>query len=180
MSNVCSCSDSVPVCNIQPKATNKRSKTSKASPNKYINNVDGLGNYLRFVFTSKTLEEANSVLHDLYQDHIIDYSYVHSYSRHKKLEGGDSLYFSNHGIARVVHPSANFNYFRNRYPKMSFKLSFYPDREYPQTNRKSQEPKHFTDVLQTGQVLSNQTYDSCFNSNVTGCPSDAGNSLLVY
>lgn len=121
--------------------SSRPSKKARFTLPKYITKFDGKGYYLRFVFSADTVEKANDILASLYKESIIDGSFVHAYSRSNKEKHYE--YVAVHGIAHVVSRDYDFDFFRKRLPKASFKLTKYPDREYSTVSK---------EVLESGVV----------------------------
>lgn len=106
-------------------------KTRASSPYKFISRIDGLGQYLRFAFTTKTLEEANTLLADLHSRKVLDGCLCHAYTRKK----GEQCEFSIHGIAHVTSRDYQWDFFRKTLPKSFIQVSFYPEGTYPRKNK---------------------------------------------
>lgn len=138
---------------VQNESTTKRRKKSGVVLPKYINRIDGRGWYLRFAFNAENIQSVSDLVESLYKANLIDYSYVHVYSK-LSLQSGIPARVVAHGIAHVVSRDYDFQFWRAKLPKVSFKLSTYPDNSYPKQNET-------TEVLQTG-VIQNNT-DFCIN-----------------
>lgn len=135
---------------VQNESTPKRRKKSGAVLPKYINRIDGRGWYLRFAFTAKDIQSVSDLVESLYKANLIDYSYVHVYSK-LSVESGLPARVVAHGIAHVVSRDYDFQFWRAKLPKVSFKISTYPDNSYPKQNET-------TEVLQTGVIQNNPDF----------------------
>lgn len=103
------------------------SKKTRSGAFKFINKIDGPGQYMRFAFFAKSLEEGNAVLSELNSAKIIDSVLTHAYTRTRKEETG----FSIHGIAHLTSREYDFNFMRRKLPRASLRVSFYPEGTYP-------------------------------------------------
>lgn len=108
------------------KGVGKKTRNN-SSQYKFINRIDGLGQYMRFAFYAQTLEEANNLLCGLHSDKIIDNCYSHAYSR---TRGGKPAY-AVHGFAHLTSRDFDFKFLRTRLPHASLRVSFYPEATYP-------------------------------------------------
>ena len=122
-------------CNTDSKPKNKRPREVNPRHLQYINKLDGKGYYLRFSMSAPYIEDIDHELHTLYEDKIIDASYIHAYNRFVRTRDGkpneiDEKKSVCHGILHVVSRDYDFNFWRERLPKARFKISTYPDDSY--------------------------------------------------
>lgn len=142
-------SNPVPV-NVLGNCASKTSKKSKSSSQfKFINRIDGFGQYARFAFSCKTLEEGNNTLASLHADKIFDNFLSHAYSRNKDGQ----TYYVVHVVAHLSSRDYNFDFLRKKLPKASLHVTIYPDASYPRSNFKQKTtPSTHIDVVQQGYV----------------------------
>ena len=145
-------------------------KTRNVCSHKFITRVDGQGQYLRFAFTAKTLEEGNSILAELHNNKIIDSVFSHAYTRTKNGESSYSI----HGIAHITSRDYDFNFMRRKLPRASIRVSFYPEGTYPPSIFKKKTVQSSQSVIQEGCIPnSNGVYTNVDNNNyMAELPSD--------
>ncbi|MBR2909035.1 MAG: hypothetical protein IKC11_01650 [Clostridia bacterium] len=153
------------------KTTSKKTRTVCA--HKFITRVDGPGQYLRFAFNSKTLEEANSVLAELHNSKIIDSIFSHAYTRNKNGE----LSYSIHGIAHITSRDYDFNFMRRKLPKASIRVSYYPEGTYPPSVFKK---KTTQTVIQEGCVPNNTCVYNSIDNTGFGAELPSDNSFPSF
>lgn len=135
------------VGDAQPKPT-KRGKFSNNSQYKFLQRVDGFGQYARIIFYADTLEQANSTISQLHSDKVFDNFLTHAYT--KRRDGKETICV--HGIYHLVSRDYDHNFLRSKLPKASISVSFYPEASYPQTKKQA------TEVLQEGTLPSTASY----------------------
>lgn len=124
--------------NVTPVAKKPATKRSRpATTQKPFKRLDVVGNankyrYLRFKFQTPSYEDANGLIDQLYQEKVIDWSYVSSIESKTADEQGGKTFVSTHGILRVPNFTVyDWAWFRTRWPYAYFKLGFYPEGSYP-------------------------------------------------
>ena len=123
--------------NVIPVKKPATKRTRAPQTQKPFKRLDYTGNankyrYLRFKFQTPTYEDANGLIEQLYQEKVIDWSYVSSIESKAADEQGGKSFVSTHGILRVPNFTVyDWAWFRARWPYAYFKLGFYPEGSYP-------------------------------------------------
>ena len=154
------------VCNASaPKKSVK--KTTKFVPKKSLyKRLDIASNankyrYLRFKFSCPTFNDANGIIDSLYNEKVIDWSYVVARDFNIPDETGGKKFVIVHGILRIEDfNSYDWNWFRARWPNAFFKYGYYPENSYPrkdqtapQTNNSpTQEQGQSIELVEEGTV----------------------------
>lgn len=110
----------------------KRAKTSTSSSYRFLQRIDGFGQYARIIFYAESLDEANSIIAKLHGDKIFDNFLSHAY--HKRKDGRERICV--HGIFHLVSRDYDIKFLRSKLPKASISVSFYPEASYPQFSPK--------------------------------------------
>ena len=126
------------------KKTTKKPKfvnSKKASPYNRLN-VAGSGNkyrYLRFRFSSPNYADANKIIDDLYNEGVVDWSYVTAQYYQTSDAGGGKEYVAVHGILRITDYNAyDWKWFRARWAHAFFRYGYYPENSYPKVQQEAQ------------------------------------------
>ena len=142
-------SNPVPVNILGNSASKTSKKSSKSScPYKFINRIDGFGQYARFAFSAESLEKANLVLSDLHNNKIFDNLLSHAYTRTKD----GRTYYVIHAVAHLTSRDYGFEFLRNKLPKASLHVTTYPDASYSKNFKRNQPQQNneHVEVLQEG------------------------------
>lgn len=88
--------------------------------------------YVRFKFVCPSFNDANQIIDSLYNEKVIDWSYVSAQEIRTADEQGGKDFISVHGILRVENYTAyDWKWFRGRWPHAYFKYGYYPENSYP-------------------------------------------------
>lgn len=152
----------VPV-NVLGSSASKTSKKSKPSSQfKFINRVDGFGQYARFAFSCKTLEEGNSVLSSMHTDKIFDNFISHAYSRNKDGQ----MFYVIHVVAHLCSRDFDFNFLRKRIPKASLHVTVYPDASYPPRAFKKPKISNMAETTLVAEGTAPNLYNNVSNASI--------------
>lgn len=130
----------------------KRAKVSPKSPYKFLQRIDGFGQYARIIFYAETLDEANNILSKLHGAQTFDTFLSHAY--HKRKDGRERICV--HGIFHLVSRDIDVKYLRTFLPKASISVSYYPEASYPQFLP----PKKISEVPQENSKVDYPNHDS--------------------
>lgn len=142
----------------EPQTKRQRRTTTTSSVYKYLQRIDGFGQYARIIFYSESLEQANSTISKLHSDKVFDNFLTHAYTKHR--DGREVICV--HGIFHLVSRDFDVKYLREKLPKASISVSFYPEASYPRTQQKSET----SEVLQEGYATGVSSFNN-FNNALT-------------
>jgi len=108
--------------------TKRSKKIVPKSAYKFLQRIDGPGQYARIIFYTDTLDQANNTISMLHGDKIFDNYLTHAYTKRK--DGREKICV--HGIFHLVNRDIDLKCLRAKLPKASISVSYYPEAPYPQ------------------------------------------------